>query len=104
MAVVIPPDAPPINPGPVRTPLLVRDSTINVKDNKTWSKFFELLYAALLYLLQKPVLLHGLNANKPDATLYPENSRYYSTDTTTDYINLYSVPGDPTTAAWTAIP
>jgi hypothetical protein len=104
MAVVIPPNSPEVNPAPVRTPLDIRNNAVYVKDEKGWLKFFEVLYAALLFLLQRPVFLSGLDAAKPDATLYPENSRYYSTDTTTDYINLYSVPGDHTTAVWTAIP
>lgn len=101
MAMVFPPGSPPVSPAPVRTPLAARQSKeIVVKDTKDWTRFFELLNAAILYLLSQPVLLSGLDANKPNATLYPENTRYFSTDTIHESIVIYATPGDPSTASW----
>jgi hypothetical protein len=109
MSTVFPPNTPPYDPAPARDPLTVNESgEVLVKDNKAWSKYFSLLTgrraSVIQYLLSQPVLLSGLAANLPNATLYPENSRYYSTDTHVDRINLFTVTGDPTTAVWTVIP
>lgn len=101
MSVVIPPNTPQIDPAPVRTPVDVAKGRIVFKDNQPWEKFFNLLYTVLFALMIRPVLLSGLAADIPDPTLYPENSRYFETDTSTENVNLYGTPGDPSTAAWT---
>lgn len=87
----------------MRTPQPIAADLLRVQEMGPWGIWFRNVYSALFFLLTRPVLLSGLNAAKPNATLYPENSRYYSTDTTTEYINLYATPGNPATAVWTAM-
>lgn len=99
----IPPGSPPIDPPPVRTPLPVVGDQVRLSDQSPLTKWLNFVYRAILFLLQQPSSLSGLAADIPDPVLYPENSRYWATDTTTEYINLYATPGDPATAAWTAM-
>lgn len=99
-----PPGTPPLDKAPVETPITVEKSTLTFKQSRSWLKFFQLLYAAILALQAQPVLLSGLFADRPSATTLPENTQYYSTNTMVDYINIYGTAGDPTTAAWVAKP
>jgi hypothetical protein len=99
----IPPGSPPIDPAPVRTPIPVIADHVRFSDQSPIVKWLNAVYMAILFLLQQPSILSGLFADIPDATLYPENSRYWATDTTAEYINIYATPGDPTTASWTAM-
>lgn len=102
--IAYPPGTPPLDKGPVETPLDIEDSQLTFKQSRAWLKFFQLLYAAILALQARPVLLSGLFANRPAATTLPENTRYFATNTLVDYINIYGTPGDPTTAAWVVVP
>ena len=103
--VVIPPGTPTFSPGPVRTPILVTKGVpeglqVVIKDNQSWHKYFEQVWNILTSLVSRPVMLSGLAADIPDPTLYPENSRFWSTDTHHESIVLYATPNDPTTASW----
>lgn len=98
------PGTPPLNPAPVRDPIDVPNKQFKFKDSQSWQTFFNLLYSAVIYLLSGPVLLSGLLANRPAATILPENTRYWGTNTMVEYIVIYGTPGDPTTAAWVAMP
>ncbi len=103
MASRIPPGAPPLGPAPIRTPLDVMGKLVYFKDSGPWTIWLNLVFNALSYLFLQPVSLSGLAADIPDATLYPENSRYWATNTMAEYIDIYATPGDPTTAAWVAM-
>ena len=100
---VFPPNTPPLDPAPVRTPVSAAGGSVTFKDNRQWQPFFNLLFAAIRDLQSRPVSLSGLAADIPDATQYPENSRYWATDTTTESINIFATPGDHTTASWVAM-
>lgn len=105
----ISPDLAPLAPAPLKQPLLVRNNAgvvvgrIIIAEDLTWSKYFsESISSALQGLQSRPGLLGGLLANRPtDPSLYPENTRFFATDTEAETYVKYVVPGDPTSAAWT---
>ena len=104
MAAPQPPLAPNFTPPPLRTPIDVQNNQVRIADRGPWGIWMgATLVNAVLYLLRLPSSYSGLIADIPDATRYPENSRYWATDTTAEYINLYATPGDPSTAVWTAM-
>jgi len=98
-----PPNTPPMNPAPVRTPVPVQNNAILFKNMQGWQKFFDLLYFAVTYLLSNPVILSGLDSSLPTASNYPANSIYYATDSKKIYVNIYATPGQPSSAAWTSV-
>ncbi len=85
---------------PVATPLQVRQNLLIFRNSTAWVKTYELWYGAIMNLLARPVLLSGLDADLPDATLYPENSRYVATDLPGEYVNIYADPTDHNSAVW----
>ncbi len=102
MSTPIPPNTPPFNGAPLRNALDDAGKVL-VNAKSPWGIWFNVLYQAVIYLLMRPVSLSGLDADLPDPTLYPENSRWFSTDAVQEYIAIYSVPGDPTSATWVAM-
>ena len=97
---VFPPGSPIINRMPVSTLLQVRQDMLKFQDNTAWTKTMEAWYGAIINLLGRPITISGLDANLPDATLYPENSRYYATDLPGEYVNIYAVSTDQNSAVW----
>lgn len=104
MATLVPPGTPTVNLPPVRSPIPVRDKAAYITDSHDWTKHFALLFNALIYLLESPVLLSGLDGSKPNPTVYPQNTRYFATDSVKEYTVIYATPGNPATASWVQIP
>lgn len=74
-----------------------------MNDSKDYGKFFNFIFQACIYMLQQPVILSGLLAARPNATLYPQNSLYCSTDSHEIYLCSYATPGVASTAVWTLL-
>jgi hypothetical protein len=89
---ITPPNTPPLPDAPVNTPLLVEGAPgkITVRNNQSWQKWMFSTVQAIAYLLSQPVSLSGPAADLPEAALYPQNSRYFATDTNKEYIVLAS--------------
>ena len=98
------PGSPTLTNPPLRTPIPVEEKQVRIAEKGPWGIWLSaVLVNTVQYLLKLPSSYSGLAADIPNATFYPENSRYWATDTTAEYINLYATPGDPSTAVWTAM-